>query len=270
MASVPFATASSADGARIAYEATGPDDAPALLFINSIGATRALWDPQVSRLRSTHRVIRYDARGHGQSSAPSGDYTLAQLGRDAVAVLDAAGAQAAHVCGISLGGITALWLGLHAGDRVHSLTLANTAARIGSLESWTERIALVQKRGMTAVADRAMATWFTPAFHAREPETIAAFHAMVAGCDPTGYLGCCAALRDADLRDEVTNLRAPVLVVAGAQDVATPPAGVEYIHERVPGSSLVTFDVAHLSNVEAADGFTDALVSFVNGSRRQG
>lgn len=252
------------DGARIAYEVTGPDDAPALLFINSIGATRALWDPQVARLRSTCRLIRYDARGHGQSSAPAGDYTLAQLGRDAVAVLDAAGAQTAHVCGISLGGITALWLGLHAADRVRSLTLANTAARIGSLESWAERIALVQKRGMSAIADRAMVTWFTSAFHARDPDTIAAFHAMVAGCDPTGYLGCCAALRDADLRDDVGRLDVPVLTIAGAQDVATPPAGVEFIHERVPGSNLVSFDVAHLSNVEAREEFNDALVSFLS------
>lgn len=257
------------DGARIAYEATGPDDAPALLFINSIGATRALWDPQVARLRSTHRLIRYDARGHGQSSAPAEDYTLAQLGRDAVAVLDAAGAPRAHICGISLGGITALWLGLHAANRVRSLTLANTAARIGSLESWAERIALVQKRGMAAVADRAMVTWFTPAFHAREPDTIAAFHAMVSACDVTGYLGCCAALRDADLRDDVAGLRAPVLTIAGRQDVATPPAGVELIHARVAGSTLVSFDVAHLSNVEAADGFTDALILFVGAADRQ-
>jgi 3-oxoadipate enol-lactonase len=262
MASAPFATASSADGARIAYEVTGPGDAPALLFINSIGATRALWDPQVERLGATYRLIRYDARGHGQSSAPHGDYTLAQLGQDAVAVLDAAGVERAHVCGISLGGITAQWLGLHAAGRVRSLTLANTAARIGSIESWGERIALVRKRGMAAVADRAMVTWFTPAFHAREPETIAAFHAMVAGCDPTGYLGCCAALRDADLREEVAGLRAPVLTIAGAQDVATPPAGVAFIHAQVPGSTLVSFDVAHLSNVEAREGFNDALLSF--------
>jgi 3-oxoadipate enol-lactonase len=255
------------DGAHIGYDVTGPGDAPALLFINSIGATRALWDRQVARLRDDYRVIRYDARGHGRSSAPEGDYTLAQLGRDAVAVLDAAGAPTAHVCGISLGGLTALWLGLHAPTRVRSLVLANTAARIGTLETWTDRIALVHKRGMPAVADRAMATWFTPAFHTREPETVAAFRAMVTACSATGYLGCCAALRDADLRDDVSRLRVPVLTIAGTRDVATPPAGVEFIRDHVPGSTHVAFDVAHLSNVEEADGFNGALTSFLSGVR---
>jgi 3-oxoadipate enol-lactonase len=255
------------DGVRIGYSVAGPGDAPALLFINSIGATRALWDRQVARLDGDYRVIRYDARGHGRSDAPAGDYTLAQLGHDAVAVLDAAGATSAHVCGISLGGLTALWLGLHAAPRVDRLILANTAARIGTLETWTDRIALVHKRGMSAVADRAMATWFTPAFHAREPETTASFRAMVAGCSTTGYLGCCAALRDADLRDDVSRLRGPVLTVAGTQDVATPPAGVEFIRDHVPGSTHVAFDVAHLSNVEEADGFNDALMSFLLAER---
>ncbi len=251
-------------GVRIAYEVSGPDDAPALLFINSIGTTRALWDRQAARLRGACRVIRYDARGHGRSSTPAGDYTLEQLGRDAAAVLDAVGAPTAHVCGISLGGLTALWLGLHRAARVNGLILANTAARIGSLEMWAERIALVEGPGMPAVADRAMGTWFTPEFHAREPETVAAFRAMVAGCPPTGYLGCCAALRDADLRDDVARLRGPVLTIAGTRDVATPPAGVEFIRDRVPGASLVAFDVAHLSNVEQSDAFTAAVASFLS------
>ncbi len=251
------------DGTRIGYEVAGPERAPALLFINSIGTTRALWDAQVPALSGAWRVIRYDARGHGRSSAPAGDYTVAQLGRDALAVLDAAGAPAAHVCGISLGGITALWLGLHAPERVASLTLANTAARIGSVEMWSERIALVKGPGMAAVADRAMTTWFTPDFHTREPATVARFRAMVAGCPPAGYLGCCGALRDADLRDDVAALRTPVLAVAGARDVATPPAGVEFIRDRAAGARLVSFDVAHLSNVEAASGFTGALSAFL-------
>lgn len=252
------------DGARLAYDVSGPAGAPALLLINSIGTTRALWHHQVAHLHGAWRVIRYDARGHGRSSAPAGDYTLAQLGHDAVAVLDAAGAPTAHVCGISLGGLTALWLGLHQAARVDRLVLANTAARIGSLESWAERMALVRDGGMPAVADRAMATWFTPAFHAREPETVASFRAMVAGCAPTGYLGCCAALRDADVRDDVGRLRVPVLAIAGTRDAATPPAGVEFIRDRVPGAALVAFDVAHLSNVEAADGFTAAVASFLS------
>ena len=132
------------NGARISYTVEGPADCPTLLFINSIGTTRDLWLPQVPALVGTYRVIRYDARGHGASSVPKGNYSIAQLGRDALAVLDAEGARQAHVCGISLGGLTAMWLGVNAPDRVSSLVLANTAARIGSVQSWNDRIKLVQ------------------------------------------------------------------------------------------------------------------------------
>src|SRR5262245_8776811 len=130
-------------GARISYSVDGPLDRPALLFINSIGTTRDLWRAQMPALVGTYRVIRYDARGHGSSSAPAGNYSIEQLGRDALAILDAEGTQRAHICGISLGGLTAMWLGVNAPERVSSLVLANTAARIGTLQSWTDRIALV-------------------------------------------------------------------------------------------------------------------------------
>ena len=137
------------NGARISYSVEGPAARPVLLFINSIGTTRDLWSPQIPALVGTYRIIRYDARGHGTSAVPAGNYSIEQLARDALAILDAEDVKQAHVCGISLGGITAMWLGVHAPDRVSSLILANTAARIGSVESWTDRIALVQERGFS-------------------------------------------------------------------------------------------------------------------------
>jgi 3-oxoadipate enol-lactonase len=213
--------------------------------------------------RSAYRVIRYDARGHGASSAPRGPYTLAQLGGDALAVLDEVGAAEAHVCGISLGGITAQWLGLNAANRVRSLVLANTAARIGTIESWTERIDLVHQKGMSAVADLAMERWFTPAFRQRDPETVRAFRAMVQNCPADGYLGCCAALRDADLRDEISAITAPTLLIASDADTATPVEGLEFLRDRVSGSLLVTLQSAHLSNVECAEEFTAAVMEFL-------
>ena len=194
------------DGARISYTVEGPPDRPVLLFINSIGTTRDLWLPQVPALVGTYRIIRYDARGHGSSSVPDGDYTIEQLGRDALAILDAEGARTAHVCGISLGGLTAMWLGVNAPDRISSLVLANTAARIGSVQSWTDRIALVKERGMRAVADMAIARWFSPGFSQRHEDIATRFKSMVEACPQTGYLGCCAALRDEDLRDAVSRI----------------------------------------------------------------
>jgi len=249
--------------ATISYEIDGDPQAPALLLINSIGSTRNMWARQMPAFTTRYRVIRYDARGHGQSSAPRGPYTLDQLGQDALAILDDIGAPAAHVCGLSLGGITALWLGLNAAPRVRGLVLANTAARIGAVEMWTERIALVHQKGMSAVADLAMERWFTAAFRERDPETVHAFRTMVQNCPPDGYLGCCAALRDADLRDSISSITAPTLLIASSADTATPPEGLEFIRARVNGARLVTLNSAHLSNVECAEEFTDAVLGFL-------
>ena len=251
--------------ARISYSVEGPADAPVLLFINSIATTRELWSRQVASLADRYRVITYDARGHGRSSVPAGEYTIEQLGRDALAILDAEQATTAHVCGISLGGVTALWLGVRAPGRVRSLTVANTAARIGSVPFWTERMAFVQEKGMTTLADLTMPRWFTEAYRTREPQTIQQFKSMVEACPLVGYLGCCAALRDEDLRDAVAIIRCPVLAIAGRTDIATPPEGLQVVHERIAGSKMVMLDAAHLSNVEQAQGFTEELRDFVAG-----
>jgi 3-oxoadipate enol-lactonase len=249
--------------ATISYEVDGDPTDPVLLLINSIGSTRDMWARQMPAFTSTWRVIRYDARGHGASSVPPGPYTLDQLGRDALAILDDVGVAAAHVCGISLGGMTAQWLALNAASRVQSLVLANTAARIGTIESWTDRISLVHEKGMSAVADLAMERWFTPAFHQRNPDTVRAFRAMVQNCAAEGYLGCCAALRDADLQDRISSISAPTLLIASTADTATPPEGLDFIRERVTSARLVTLDSAHLSNVECADEFTAAVMDFL-------
>src|SRR5687767_11403335 len=247
----------------VRYEVEGDPGAPPLLLINSIGSTREMWTRQMDAFRAAFRVIRYDARGHGTSSVPRGAYTVDELGGDALAILDDAGVPSAHVCGISLGGITAQWLGLNAPGRVRGLVLANTAARIGTVESWTGRIGLVHQKGMSAVADLAMERWFTPAFRERDPETVHAFRTMVQNCPPDGYLGSCAALRDADLRDSIASINAPTLLVAASADAATPPEGLEFIRARVNGARLVTLDSAHLSNVECAEEFTDAVLEFL-------
>ena len=253
------------DGCRIAYSTHGPQGAPVLLLSNALGTTRDMWRPQMAAFTSRFRVIAYDTRGHGASDVPAGEYTLETLARDGLAVLDAAGARTAHVCGLSLGGLTAMWLGVYAPERVSSLVLANTAARVGSVESWTERIRLVREGGMTAVAARAMPLWFSEPYTAREPEVVARHRAMVEACNPAGYIGCCAALRDADLRDAIAAITAPTLVISGGDDRSTTPEVGALIHERVRGSRLVSLDSAHLSNVEQAAAFNAAVVAHVVG-----
>jgi 3-oxoadipate enol-lactonase len=250
-------------GTTISYSVDGPSNVPVILFINSIGTTRQLWSRQTAALADRYRVITYDTRGHGRSSVLEGEYTIAQLAGDALAILDAEHVGAAHVCGISLGGITALWLGVHAPDRVRTLTAANTAARIASTQFWTERIAFVKEKGMAPLAETTMLRWFTDAFRAREPQTVEQFRSMLASCPSAGYLGCCAALRDEDLREAIAAIRRPVLTIGGRVDAATPPEGVQFIHERIGGSKLLLLDAAHLTNVERAEEFTRALDEFV-------
>ena len=251
------------NGARIDYSIAGAATAPTLLFINSIATTRELWSRQVPRLSKSFRVITDHARRHGFSQLTAGDYTIEQLGRDALAILDDAGVESAHVCGISLGGITAMWLGVHAPDRVSSLILANTGARIGSVQSWSDRMALVQERGMRAVAEKAIPRWFSPGCRQQHDEVATQFKTMVETCPTVGYLGCCAALRDEDLREAISNISCPVLVVAGSTDEATPLEGMRFVHEHIAGSKMLTLDAAHLSNVEQADAFTSAVMGFL-------
>jgi 3-oxoadipate enol-lactonase len=249
------------------YRIDGPANGLAVLLSNSLGTTLELWDGQTKAWSRANRVIRYDTRGHGGSSGPASEYTIDDLGRDALAVLDAAGAKTAHVCGLSLGGLVAMWLGVHAADRVNSLIVANTAARVGTVERWTERIEKLRNEGMVAIADMVMTTWFTEDFRRRQPDVVARFHRMVAACPPVGYIGCCAALRDADLREDVRRIRARTLVIAGEFDPTTPVANAEDTRARISGSTMVTLPCAHLSNVECADGFTRHAEEFF-GSRQ--
>jgi len=194
---------------------------------------------------------------------PPGPYTIAQLAQDALAILDAERIAAAHVCGLSLGGITALWAAVHAPDRVRSLTMANTGARIGSTEFWDARMALVRERGMQAVADVAIPNWFTEGFRAREPGTVQPFRDDIESTPIEGYLGCSAAMRDEDLRESLIAVRCPVLAIAGASDRSTPPELLQLVHDRLPGSRLVMLQAAHISNVEQEAAFNAALSAFL-------
>ena len=163
------------------------------------------------------------------------------------------------MCGLSLGGITALWIAVYAPDRVRSLVMANTGARIGSAEFWDARMALVRERGMAAVADIAIPNWFTEGFRAREPETVQRIRDGIESTSADGYLACCAAMREEDLRDSLPLLRCPLLAIAGAFDRSTAPELLHHVHERVPGSQLVTLDAAHISNIEQETAFNAAL-----------
>jgi 3-oxoadipate enol-lactonase len=244
-----------AGGLTLWYDVSGRADAPPLLLSHALGTTADLWAPQMAAFANAFRVIRYDTRGHGRSSVPPGSYAIDQLGRDALAVLDAAGVDRAHIGGLSLGGLTAMWLGIHAPHRIISLILSSTAARIGTPEGWNDRIQQVRTIGLGAIADATMERWFTNGFRERHPDIVSRHRAMVASCHPDGYLGCCAAIRDADLREAIAGIDAPVLIIAGAADPVTTPDHGREMRARIARSRMVTLEAAHLSNVERADEF---------------
>jgi len=251
------------DGASIWYSVDGRADAPPLLLIHSLATTHELWARQIPAFTAFARVIRYDMRGHGKSTSPAGELTIEQLGRDALAVLDAAGVSRADVAGISLGGLTTVWLGEHAPDRVRRLVLANTAARIGTSDTWSARIRAVREGGMELAADLAIPRWFTDGFRENHADVIAAYRAMVLACPLESYVGACAALRDADLRADAHRIAAPALVIAGSEDRSTPPADSEWMRDNFPDAHMELLRAAHLSNVERAEEFTDLVHGFL-------
>jgi len=251
-------------GCRLRYEIGGRSDGPTLLFSNSLGTTHELWRLQADALSSLFRIIRYDTRGHGESDAPSGPYTIEMLGLDAVAILDAVRVDRAHVCGLSLGGLTAMWLGVNQPQRVRSVVLASTAARIGNAMMWEERIVQVRGAGVGSIADAAMGRWFSSPYRSAHPEVVAVYHRMLSDTPADGYAACCEAIRDADLRPDIGRIEVPALIIAGHHDPVTPPADAEDMHARIPNSRVSLLDAAHIANVEQAGAFNDLVIGFIS------
>ena len=250
-------------GLEINYDFSGPAGAPVILFSNSLGSNFSMWDPQVPGLSSRFRLLRCDTRGEGKTSVTSGPYTIEQLGRDVIALMDHLGIDRAHFCGLSMGGMIGMWLALNAEQRLHKVALCNTAAKIGTPETWNPRIETVTRNGMAAVSAAITERWFSPAFRARTPDTVSAVRRMIESMPPAGYAACCAAVRDCDLRAELSRIRVPTLVISGTHDPATPPADGRFIVERILGAHFVEFNASHLSNIEAAAQFTSELIRFL-------
>jgi 3-oxoadipate enol-lactonase len=251
------------NGARLNYRFDGPADAPVLVLSNSLGTNLSMWDPQIQALAAQFHVLRYDTRGHGQSSVTAGPYSITQLGRDVVGLLDAVGIERAHFCGLSMGGVIGMWLGVYAADRINRLVLCNTAAKIGVAESWNTRIEMVRTKGMGPAAETQAQRWFTPAFIARAPDVIAATRQMIASTSPEGYAANCGAIRDMDQRETISRIRARTLVIGGLHDPVISAADLRYLVDTIPGAKLVELDASHLSNVEAPVEFTKALLNFL-------
>jgi 3-oxoadipate enol-lactonase len=247
------------DNVRLNVTIEGREDAPTLMMMHSIGCDLTLWNPQIEALAGHFRIVRFDARGHGGSDAPKGDYTLDRLAQDALTVLDAVGADSAYLCGLSLGGVTAQWLALHAAPRVKGIVIANTAARIGTAEAWQARGDMAVADGMQAIAPTAITRFFSEPFLASSPEVADIFRQRLLTTAPEGYAGCCAVLRDADFNGELGLVALPTIVIGGTLDIPTPLSQAKELAQAIPGARLVALEAGHLSNVEQPAAFAAAV-----------
>ena len=249
---------------RMHYSLSGDAEKPVLLFSNSLGTNFSMWNAQADFFAKQFRILRYDTRGHGQSSVTPGPYSIEQLGNDVLDLLDDLDFERVHFCGLSMGGMIGMWMGMNAPERLYKLVLCNTAAKIGNAEGWNGRIDSVRKGGMKSVATAVIERWFTPAFRAKAPGEVAEIQQVLENTDAEGYAANCAAVRDFDARETIATIGVPTLVIAGAHDAATPPEGGRFLTDQINGAQYAELSAAHLSNIEDRDHFNMEVRSFLS------
>ena len=253
------------EGARIYWRADGREQAPPLVMVSSLGSDHSMWDPVMGSLTRFFRVIRLDKRGHGASDAPAGDYSMERLGRDVLAVADAAGAQRFLYAGLSIGGMIGMWIAANVPERIERLVLSNTSANVDP-RVFAERIATLRAGGMAAVADGVLARWFTPAYTARGTAHQDTVRRTLLSIDPTGYIGCCAAIRDMSIAPQLGSIRAPTLVIAGTHDPSTPAEQGRLIAHAIPHARYLELPTAHFAHSEQPGRWAEFAVRFLHGN----
>ncbi|SVB53370.1 uncharacterized protein METZ01_LOCUS206224, partial [marine metagenome] len=251
------------DGCKIHYSHFPNPGKSTVVLSAPIGTTMAIWQPQIAALQERFSVLSYDSRGHGLSDAYPGSYSMDRLGWDVVELIDALELEKVHFCGLSLGGMVGQWLSYRHPERINSLVLANTAAYMGPPSGWEDRINLVLSKGIACIWEVFCERMLTGDFINGNPEIIAELKSMFESIDASGYAGCCAAIRDMDMRPTSHLNQLRTLMIAGSQDIATPVAQLRSLKEVYADASLVELDAAHLSNIEQAEEFTKHLIDFL-------
>ncbi|CAM5353477.1 3-oxoadipate enol-lactonase 2 OS=Afipia felis OX=1035 GN=catD PE=4 SV=1 [Afipia felis] len=252
-----------AGGCLLNVSVDGRDGGPTLMLSNPLGTTLQIWEPQMAALTRYFRVIRYDRRGHGKSGTPPGPYSVADFGRDALAILDDLNIARTHWCGLSIGGAVGQWMAANHPGRIDQLVLANTTCHVADPAPYQARIKTVTEKGLDAIADGVMTGWFTEEFRDREPQTVSRVRTMLTSNPVAGYTASCGALIGLDLREALPRIKARTLVMAGRYDASSPLQMAATIRAGIPGASLTILEAAHLSNVETPYGFNEALIGFL-------
>jgi 3-oxoadipate enol-lactonase len=246
-------------------EEDGRPEAPPLLLSHPLGADLRIWQPLITPLARSFRVITYDQRGHGASPSPAGPYSIDQLGSDALALLDRLGLERVNVAGVSLGGMVGLWLAVHAPERLDRLVVCSASAWLGDPAAWTDRASIVRQNGTVAIADGTVHRWVGPRFAEQHPDLIDRLIARFVGTTDEGYAACCEALGDLDLRADLSRILTPTLVLAGRDDAAIPLAHAEYLADNIPTADLAIIeDAGHFAPLEQGRAFLDHLGTHLN------
>ena len=254
------------NGVEINYRWDGNEGQPVLVLSNSLTTNLELWDKQIPALAKHYRVLRYDNRGHGLSSSPQGEYILDDIAGDVLALMDYLSIDKASLCGVSMGGMVGMWLGINAPDRIDKLVLCNTSSNVAPPEPWQARIDTVNKGGMSSIGNAVLERFLSSNARTKDTHKVELVNSMLLSCDVDGYSGCCAAIRDMDLSGQLALINNPTLVIAGELDPATPVSHSELIVERINGAKLTVIPgVAHLSNIEKPDEFNKIVLKFLLG-----
>lgn len=254
---------------RLNYQLEGPKQGQVIMFCNSLASNLGMWDLQVRELlQAGYQVLRYDTRGHGSSAVPAAPYSLDMLCKDAVGLLDYLGLEKVYFCGLSLGGMLGQLLGINYPQRLQALLLSSTAAYLGPAQMWEERMQTARSQGMQPLVQPTIDRWFTQDGQQRLPKQVERFKNMIQNTPVEGFCGCCAAIRDMDLREAISTITIPAMLVAGELDQGTPVNEARFIQEKIPSAQLqVIPQTAHMLNVEQADKFNSILLEFFKDSK---
>ena len=254
------------NGATLVYQWDGDETKPVLVLSNSLTTDMRMWEPLIPAFTEHFRVLRYNNRGHGGSSSPAGEYTMDDIAGDALALLNHLDIATAQFCGLSMGGMVGMWLGLHAPDRVQKLVICNTSSDVGAPEPWTARIGAIKDGGMAAIADAGVERFLSEEYRSTGGSAMEMVRAMLLDCDAEGYCGCVSAVRDMSLTSQLDQISNDVLVIAGEVDPATPVSHSEIIVDRIPRAELTVIPgVSHLSCAEKPEEFGRIVLDFMQG-----
>ncbi|HAT35491.1 MAG TPA: 3-oxoadipate enol-lactonase [Rhodospirillaceae bacterium] len=254
-----------ANGIDINYQIEGPEDAPVIMFSNSLASNLGMWDGQAAAFSGDYRILRADTRGHGQTEPTSPPYSVQLLLDDALALLDALGIDKVHFCGLSLGGMIGQRFGAFNGDRLHSLTICDTTAEMRDPSLWDTRIAAARENGMEGIRPTTVSRWFTEAFVESGDPVLDKVGVMIESTPLDGFIGCCEAIKVMDQVDILADIKTPTLIINGKQDQSTTVEHAQFLNDNIAGSKLVILDpAAHLSNVEQEGEFNAALKSHID------